>query len=91
MEQKEWIEEMMRTTRHWLRRYREVVSRGRGGVTKTTAAIHEPDPAAPAGQDLRESPIDPDPNPKRRLLMKSASSTSSGSGQQSAKRPAGDT
>ena len=55
---------------------------------KTTAAILEPEPAAPAAQDLRESPIEPNPNPKRRLLVKSASSTGSGSGQQSAERPA---
>ena len=57
---------------------------------QTTAAILEPEPAAPAAQDLRESPIEPNPNPKRRLLVKSASSTGSGSGQQSAERPAGD-
>ena len=37
----------------------------------TAAAIPEPEPAASAARDLRESPIEPDPNPKRRLLMKS--------------------
>ena len=55
----------------------------------TTAAV--PEPAASAAQDLRQGPIEPDPNPKRRLLMKSASSTASGRGQQNAKRPATDT
>ena len=58
---------------------------------KTTAAILEPEPAALEAHDLRESPIEPNPNPKRRLLMRSASSTASGSGQQSAERPARDT
>ena len=53
----------------------------------TTAAIPEPEPAASAAQDLRESPIEPDLNPKRILHMKSASSTASGSGQQRDKRP----
>ena len=73
--------------RYWLRRYREV-SRGRRGVTKTTAAIPETEPVAPEAQDLRESPIEPNPNPKRRLLVKSASSTASGTGQHRVKRSA---
>ena len=38
---------------------------------KTTAAIPEPEPAAPAGRDLRGSPLEPDPNPQRSLLVKS--------------------
>ena len=54
---------------------------------KTAAAIPEPEPSA---RHLRERPVGPDPNPKRRLLMKSASSTAGGSGQQSAKRTAAD-
>ena len=41
----------------------------------------EPEPAASAAPDLQDSPIESDRNPKRRLLMKSASSTPSGSGQ----------
>ena len=51
---------------------------------RITAAVPEAESAAP---ELRENPIEPDPNPKRRLLMKSASSTASGSGQQRRKRP----
>ena len=50
----------------------------------TTAAVPETGSAAP---ELREDPIEPDPNPKRRMLMTSASSTPSGSGQQREKRP----
>ena len=38
------------------------------------AVMAESEPAAPAAQDLREVPIQPDPNPKGRLLRKSASS-----------------
>ena len=59
----------------------------------TTAAVPETGSAAPepmagsAVPEVREDPIEPDPNPKRRLLMKSASSTASGSGQQRKKRP----
>ena len=59
----------------------------------TTAAVPETSSAAPepvagsAAPELREDPIEPDPNPKRRMLMKSASSTASGSGQQRKKRP----
>ena len=59
----------------------------------TTAAVPETGSAAPepmAGStapELREDPIEPDPNLKRRMLMKSASSTASGSGQQREKRP----
>ena len=52
--------------------------------TRSTA----PEPmAASATPGLRENPIEPDPNPKRRLLMKSASLTASGSGLQREKRP----
>ena len=59
----------------------------------TTAAVPETGSAAPepmagsAAPELREDPIEPDPNPMRRMLMKSASSTASGSGQQREKRP----
>ena len=58
-----------------------------------TAAVPETGSAAPepmtgsAAPELREDPIEPDPNPKRRILMKSASSTASSSGQQREKRP----
>ena len=57
----------------------------------TAAATPEPEPAASAARDSRESPIEPDLNPKRRLLMKSASSTASSSGQQRVKRSVTDT
>ena len=42
------------------------------GNIMTAVAILEPEPATSAARDVRESPIGPDPNPKRRLLMKSA-------------------
>ena len=41
---------------------------------------------SPAADPVGENPIEPDVNPKRRLLMKSASLTASGSGQQRQKR-----
>ena len=50
---------------------------------RATAALPEAESAAPA---QRENPIEPEVNPKRRLLMKSASLTASGSGQQGQKR-----
>ena len=78
------IEECLRNTPHGARKKRS---------DGTTAAVPETGSAAPeptagsAAPELREDPIEPDPNPKRRLLMKSASSTASGSGQQREKRP----
>ena len=42
----------------------------------TAAAIPEPEPAASAARDSRESPIEPDPNPKRRLITKSVQQSS---------------
>ena len=56
---------------------------------ETRSAAPEP-MAGSAAPRLRENPIEPDPNPKRRLLMKSASLTASGSGQQREKRPISD-
>ena len=53
--------------------------------------MSDPNAAARAARGVRDSPIETDPNPKRRLLMKSGSPTASGSGQQSAKRPVTDT
>ena len=41
----------------------------------------EPEPATLVALDPRESPVEPDPYPKRRLLMKSAPSAASHSGQ----------
>ena len=48
-----------------------------------TVAVPETELAAP---EPRENPIDPEANPKRRLLMKSVSLTASGSGQRKEKR-----
>ena len=50
-------------------------------VPETGSAVPEP-MAGSAVPGSREDPIEPDPNPKRRSVMKSASSTASGSGQQ---------
>ena len=50
---------------------------------RATVAVPETESAAP---EPRENPIEPEANPKRRLLMKSASLTASGSGQQRQKR-----
>ena len=55
-------------------------------VPETGSAAPEP-MAGPAAPEFREDPVEPDPNPKRRIFMKSASSTASGSGQQREKRP----
>ena len=46
--------------------------------------------AASTSHALTETPIEPDLNPKKRLLVKSASSAASGSGQQHVKRSATD-
>ena len=72
-----------------LDRRNEVINEGKKRSDDTAAAMREPEPAS-AAHDLRESSLEPDPNPKRRLLMKSASSTASGSGERSAKKPAAD-
>ena len=50
---------------------------------RATVAVPETESAAP---EPRENPMEPEANPKRRLLMKSASLTASGSGQQRQKR-----
>ena len=91
------IEECLRTTPHGaerLDRRNEVINEAlteevrRGGQRKTrsdraTVAVPETESAAP---EPRENPSEPEANPKRRLLMKSASLTASGSGQQRQKR-----
>ena len=46
---------------------------------RSAAEVTEAESSAPAASGPRESPIEPDPNPKRRLIMKSASTTASGS------------
>ena len=50
---------------------------------RATEAVPETESAAP---ETRENQIEPEANPKRRLLMKSASLTASGSGEQRQKR-----
>ena len=50
---------------------------------RATVAVPETESVAP---EPIENPIEPEANPKRRLLMKSASLTASGSGQQRVKR-----
>ena len=47
---------------------------------RAAAEALETEPTASAASEPREDPIEPDPNPKRRLFMKSASLTASGSG-----------
>ena len=49
---------------------------------RAAAEAPETGPTAPAVPESREDPIEASPNPKRRLLMKSASLTASSSGQQ---------
>ena len=92
------IEECLRTTAHGaterLDRRNEVINEAlaeevrRGEQRKkrsdcATAAVSEAESAAP---EPRENPIEPEANPKSRLLMKSASLTASGSGQRKEKR-----
>ena len=63
----------------------EEVRRGeqRKKRSDSAAAVPETEPAAP---EPIENPIEPEANPKRRLLMKSASLTASGRGQRKDKR-----
>ena len=82
MEQKGWIEEVRWSTRRWPKRY-EAESGGKKRSDRGTVAVPETESAAP---EPSENPIEPEANPKRRLLMKSASLTGSGSGQQRQKR-----
>ena len=49
---------------------------------RAAAEVQETESSSPAASPPRENPIEPDPNPKRRLIMKSASTTASGSGQE---------
>ena len=49
---------------------------------RAEAEAPETELTAPAVSESREDPIEPSSNPKRRLLMKAASLTASGSGQQ---------
>ena len=55
-----------------------------------TTAAPAPQFAASTPHELRENRVEPASNPKRRLLMKSASSAASGSGQRRVKRSAAD-
>ena len=89
------IEERLRTTPHGTKRLdrrNEVINEAvaeevrreeqRRRSDRAAAETPEAEPTAPAGSEPREDPIEPDPNPKRRLLMKSASPTATGCGQQ---------
>ena len=53
---------------------------------RKAAEVTEAASSAPAALGPRESPIEPDPNPKGRLIMKSASTTASGSRQEGGRR-----
>ena len=86
------IEERLRTTPHGaerLDRRSEVINEAlaeevrreeqrKNRSNRASAAIPETKPPAPAVSEPRDR-IEPDPNPKRRLIMKSASPTASGS------------
>ena len=94
------IEERLRTTPHGAERLdrraeeinealaEEVRREGqkRGRSDRSAAEVTEAESSAPAASGSRESPIEPDPNPKRILLMKSASTTASGSRQEGERR-----
>ena len=54
---------------------------------RSAAKVTEAESSAPASSGPRESPIQTDPNPKRRLIMKSASTTVSGSRQRKKSNP----
>ena len=98
------IEECLKTTTHGAERLEnwiegievinealaEEVRRGeqrKKRSDRATAAVPEAESAAP---EHRENPIEPEANPKRRLLLKSASLTASGSGQRKERRPISD-
>ena len=69
----------------------EEVRRGeqrKDSSSRGTAAA--PAPKMAASHESRENLIEPDPNPKKRLLIQSASSAASGGGQQRVKRSATD-
>ena len=53
--------------------------------SRVTEAAPAPKLAASTSRELRENSMEPDPNPKKTLVMKSASSAASGSGQQRGK------
>ena len=53
---------------------------------RAAAEVTETKSSAPEASGLTENPIEPDPNPKRRLIMKSAWTTASGSGQKRERR-----
>ena len=53
---------------------------------RAAAEVAETESSAPAASGPSENPIEPDPNPKRRLIMKSASTTAIESGQERERR-----
>ena len=93
------IEERLRTTPHGaqrLDRRNEVINEALAEEVRREeqrkrrsdrAAAETPETEPTAASERREDPIELDPNPKRRLLLKSASPTASGSG--AAKRKEG--
>ena len=58
--------------------------------SRETLAASSSQAAAPATHELMETRIEADPNPKKRFLMRSASTPASGSGQRQVQRPATD-
>ena len=94
------VEERLRTTPHGaerLDRRAEVMNEAlaeevrreeqkRRRSDRSAAEVTEAESSAPAASGPRESPIEPDPNPKRRLIVKSASTTASGSRQEGERR-----
>ena len=52
---------------------------------QSSNCISAPKPEISTSHELRETPIEPDPNPKKTLIVPSASSAASGSGQQRVK------
>ena len=53
---------------------------------RAAAEVTETESSAPAASGPRENPIEPEANPKRMLIMKSPSTTASGSGQKRERR-----
>ena len=63
--------------RRWLKKFEE--ESGRNKETDRVATAASGTTAESATTEWRQNPIEPDPNPKRRMLMKSASLTASSS------------
>ena len=75
MEQRDWTEEhevINEALAEEVRREEQKRRRSDRSATEVTEA----ESLAPAASGPRDSPIEPDPNPKRRVIMKSASTDS---------------